>query len=184
MKTKSFYKLINNIIIVFIIFSFVFNMQASYATSLPEELNENDSNLEIYAESCILLNADNKKILYNKNGTEKLYPASTTKIITALLVLDNCNLTDMVNVSYYAVNSVPATYTTIDLVPQESLSVKDLLYVLMIASANDAAFVLAEYIANKGNNYPLDSSNETKIKFNESIKTFSDMMNKKAKEIG
>ena len=181
---KTFYNLIYKFLIAFLIFSFVFGIQTNYASSLPEELNENDTDLELYAEGCILLNADNKKVLYNKNGTEKLYPASTTKIITGLLVLDNCNLTDMVNVSYFAVNSVPATYTTINLTPGESLSVKDLLYVLMIASANDAAFVLAEYIANKGNNYLLDSSNDAKTKFDDSIKIFSDMMNKKAREIG
>ncbi len=184
MKTKTFYKLINKILIVFLIFSFAFGMRFSYATSLPQELSENDTGLELYAEGCVLLNADNKKVLYNKNGNERLYPASVTKIVTALLVLEKCNFNDMVNVSYYAVNSVPATYTTIDLVPGESLSVKDLIHVLMIASANDAAFVLAEYIANNGNNYLLDSSAETKSKFDESIKTFADMMNSKAKEIG
>ena len=184
MKTNYFYNLIYKFLIAFLILSFVFSAQTNYASSLPEELNENDTGLELYAEGCILLNADNKKILYNKNGNEKLYPASTTKIITGLLVLENCNLTDMVNVSYYAVNSVPATYTTINLTPGESLSVKNLLYVLMIASANDAAFVLAEYIANKGNNYLLDSSSDAKAKFNDSIKIFSDMMNEKAKEIG
>ena len=184
MKTKNFYKLINKILIIFLIFSFAFSMRFSYATSLPQELSENDTGLELYAEGCVLLNADNKKVLYNKNGNERLYPASVTKIVTALLVLEKCNFNDMVNVSYYAVNSVPATYTTINLVPGESLSVKDLIHVLMIASANDAAFVLAEYIANNGNNYLLDSSAETKNKFDESIKTFADMMNSKAKEIG
>ncbi len=179
-KNKTIYKLITIIIILFLFFS----NKIVFSAEENKELSINDSNLEIYAESCILMDEDSGKILYNKNGNQKMYPASTTKIITGLLVLDNCTLTDMVNVSYYAVNSVPTTYTTIHLVPGESLSIKDLLYVLMIGSANDAAFVLAEYIANGGNNYLIDSSNEAKIKFNESIAKFSDLMNKKAKEIG
>ena len=181
MKTKRiFYK----VLIIFFLLSFVFNTNFASAKSLPDEVMSSSSGLEIYAESCVLLDEDTGKVLYNKDGIKRLYPASTTKIITGLLVLDKCDLEQKVNVSYYAVNSVPATYTTIHLVPGESLSVKDLLYVMMIGSANDAAFVLAEYIANGGNNYLTDSSKEAKDKFNESIKKFSDMMNKKAKEIG
>ncbi len=142
------------------------------------------ANVDVYAPSAILMEENSGKILYSKNAYEKMYPASTTKIITCLLVLDNCNFSDMVNVSYYAIHSVPATYSIANLVPGESLSVQDLVYALMIGSANDAAFVLAEYIANGGNNYLTDSSQEAKTKFNESIQKFSDMMNAKAREIG
>ncbi len=142
------------------------------------------ADVDVYAPSAILMEQNSGRVLYSKNAYEKMYPASTTKIITCLLVLDNCRFSDMVNVSYYAVHSVPATYSIANLIPGEVLSVRDLIYALMIGSANDAAFVLAEYVANGGNNYLIDSSEDAKTKFNESIQKFSDMMNNKAKEIG
>lgn len=155
---------------------------ADTSSDLPNESAPED--VSVYAQGAILMESNSGKILYNKSAYEKMYPASTTKIITALLVLDMCNLSDTVNVSYYAVHSVPATYTIANILPGETFTVKDLLYILMIGSANDAAFVLAEYIANGGNNYLTDSSQEAKTKFNESIQKFSDIMNNKAKEIG
>ena len=175
MKTKKiYYKCLIIFLIMYFALSSFSMLKAEDSSNYPE----------IYAESCILLDEDTGKILYEKDGYKKMYPASTTKIITGLLVLDNCNLEDMVNVSYYAVHTVPETYTKMNLLPGESFSVKDLLYVMMIGSANDAAFVLAEYIANGGNNYLTDSSNLAKEKFNESISKFSEKMNAKAKEIG
>ncbi len=163
-------------------------VQSEASVGTPSENNNdyisNSEGLDIYAEACILIDEKSGEVLYNKNGFEKMYPASTTKLVTAILVLEKCNLDDMVNVSHYAVASVPATYSNMNLIPSESFSVKDLLYCLLIGSANDAAFVLAEYIANGGNNYALDSSIDAKNKFNESIAKFSDMMNEKSAEIG
>ena len=200
-KFTYYYKKLFKISLLFwILIVFLTTTTFSYATSEPSNVqsqasvgtypeNNNDSisnseGLDIYADSCILIDEKSGEVLYNKNGFEKMYPASTTKLITAILVLEHCNLDDMVNVSHYAVASVPATYSNINLIPSESFSVKDLLYSLLIGSANDAAFVLAEYIANGGNNYALDSSVDSKNKFNESIAKFSDMMNAKAAEIG
>lgn len=115
--------------------------------------------------SCILLNLNTGKILYSKNANEKYYPASTTKVMTAILALENCNLTDMATVSHDAVFNVPVGYTNAALVEGEEISIRDLLYALMVPSANDAAFVLAEHIAG-------------------TVDNFSDMMNQKAEEIG
>ena len=140
---------------------------------------------EIHADSAVLLDVDSNKILYEKNYKNKMYPASTTKLMTALVTLDKCSdLSEMVKISYYAVHKVPYSYSIANLYPGEEFSVKDLLYALMIPSANDAAYVLAEYIANGGNNYEIDSSNSTKEAFEKSQATFADMMNEKAKELG
>lgn len=115
--------------------------------------------------SCILLNLNTGNIIYSKGANDKYYPASTTKVMTAILTLENCNLTDKATVSHDAIFDVPVGYTNAALVEGEVISIRDLLYALMIPSANDAAFVLAEHIAG-------------------SVDNFSNMMNQKAEEIG
>lgn len=104
-------------------------------------------------------------VLYSKNSTKKMYPASTTKIMTAILTIENCDLTEMATVSKNAVYSVPSGYTTAKLVVGEKMSVEDLLYGLMLNSANEASNVLAEHISG-------------------SVEKFAVLMNEKAKELG
>lgn len=118
-----------------------------------------------YSPACILIDADSGKILYEKNSKEQMYPASTTKIMTAILTLENCNLTDIAIVSKNAVESIPYSYSTASLREGEELTIEQLLNVLLIPSANDAAVVLAEHIAG-------------------SVENFSNMMNTKAEELG
>lgn len=147
--------------------------------------SSNASSLDnINCKACILMEDNSGLVLYEKNSSEKLYPASTTKIVTALLVLDKCDLSEMVTISHYAVSSVPETYSVASLRAGESFTVRSLLYTLMIGSANDSAFALAEYVVNGGNNYLIDDSEEAKIAFDNSISKFSSMMNTLAKDIG
>ena len=114
-----------------------------------------------------------------------MYPASTTKLMTAIIVLEKCpDLSQIVNISYYSVHSVPYTYSVASIQPGEKFSIKELLTALMVASANDAAYSLAEYVVNNGNNFSIDNSADTKNKFQESISKFSELMNEKAKELG
>lgn len=94
-----------------------------------------------------------------------MYPASTTKILTAILVLENCYLNEVITVSSTAVDSVPAGYVTAPLHAGEQFRVEQLLYALLIPSANDAANVLAEHVSG-------------------SISDFANLMNKRAKELG
>ncbi len=101
---------------------------------------------ELTAQGVILIDTNTEKILYEKNADEKLYPASTTKIMTAIITLENSKLTDEVTVSYDAVMSVPEGYSKADLQIGETLTVEELLQVLLVHSANDAANVLAEYV--------------------------------------
>lgn len=172
MKLK--YSFINFIFI----FGFIFFILFSHISFASNEIT-------IDSEACILIDISSGKTLYEKDKAKKLYPASTTKVMTAILTVENCNLQDEVTVSYWSVNSVPATYTMGHIKPGQVLTVEELLNITMIASANDAAFALAEYIANLDTpNYLKDSSNEAKQSFTESIAKFSDMMNSKAKELG
>ena len=120
-----------------------------------------------YSPSCILIDANSGKIIYEKNIYKKMYPASTTKIMTAILIIENCNLSEVATVSSNAVSaeSVPDGYVRAHLKAGESFTIEQLLNVLLIPSANDVAIVLAEHLAG-------------------SINNFSDLMNKKASEIG
>lgn len=132
---------------------------------VPLHSNATETNLNIYAPACILMESSTGKILYSKNANAKMYPASTTKVMTAILTLEKCNLNDIVTVSHDAVFNVPSTYSHASLREGEQLTVEQLLYVLLIPSANDAAFALAEHIGG-------------------SVENFATMMNEKAVELG
>lgn len=119
----------------------------------------------VASQGAILVEPSTGKILYEKNAYEKMYPASTTKVMTAILVLENCDLYEIATVSHNAVYSIPSGYVNANLQENESISVQDLMYALMVKSANDAAVVLAEHIAG-------------------SVENFADKMNEKAKELG
>ena len=125
----------------------------------------NTSTLEINSPSVILIERNTGNILYEKNANAIRYPASTTKIMTAILTLENCNLNDVVRVTYSAIQNVPSGYSIADLKVDEELTVEQLLHLLLIPSASDAANTLAEHIGG-------------------SIESFATMMNTKAKEIG
>ena len=120
---------------------------------------------KLYAESAILIDSNRGKVLFEKNMNQKMYPASTTKIMTAILTIENCNLEDVVTVNYNAISSIPAGYSTAELITDENLTVKQLLEVLLVHSANDAANVLGMHVGG-------------------SIESFVTMMNSKAQELG
>lgn len=128
-------------------------------------LSSNVFAVEINSPRAILIDIDTGRVLFQKNAYEACYPASTTKVLTAILVLENCNLDEMVTASATAVNSVYANGTTASIQPGEELSVRDLLSTMLIHSANDAAYVLAEHVGG-------------------SIESFVSMMNARAKELG
>ena len=152
-KAKKFLYLF--IILFFIQFIFI---HTSFAV-------ENTNNLKIYSPSYILMEASTGKILAENNPNEVMPPASTTKIMTAILTVENCKLDEIATVSHNAIFSVPPSYSIASLREGEELTVEQLLNVLLIQSANDAANVLAEHIAG-------------------SVEEFAKMMNDKAKELG
>lgn len=134
-----------------------------YGTSLEENTATLDSS--ITSEAVLVMEASTGKILYEKNAYERRFPASTTKIMTAILTLENCKLDDTATASEYAVMSIPSGYTNANIQVGETLTIKDLLYALMIPSANDSAIVLGEHISG-------------------SEEAFCMLMNEKAKELG
>ena len=156
-------KQLKQIIIVSFIFLFL-SISVTYATDI-DNTDYNPDKLSTDSPSVILMDASSGKILYSKNAYERRYPASTTKLMTAILTLENCKLTDTAIVSHDSIYNVPVGYSHANLQEGEELTIEQLLNVLLIPSANDAAFVLAEHIAG-------------------SVDKFSEMMNSKAKEIG
>lgn len=126
---------------------------------------EEDIFKDITAPNLLLGETNSERILYERNADEKIYPASITKLMTAILVVENCELDEIVTVSENAVFSVPSGYVNANLQVGEELTVEDLLYVMLIPSANDAANALAEHVGG-------------------TIESFSTMMNTRAKELG
>lgn len=115
----------------------------------------------VEAQSAIVLDRETGKILYKKDAYSKREPASTTKIITCLLVLDKLDLNETITIS----GKTETVGNVIGLKDGERIQVKDLLYALMVYSANDAAVAFAKEIGG-------------------SVEQFSKMMNQKAKECG
>ncbi|MBT9774990.1 D-alanyl-D-alanine carboxypeptidase [Clostridium sp. MCC353] len=119
----------------------------------------------VAAEGAVLLNAGTGEVLFEKNGNTRFYPASITKLMTALLTLENCGLTDTVTFSSTATTNMEAGSVSLKITEGDKLSVKDCLYGLLLKSANEIGNGLAEHIA--GSN-----------------KNFADMMNSRAKALG
>ena len=120
---------------------------------------------EISADAAILIDSSSEKVLYSKNENQKMYPASTTKILTAILIIENCNLNDVVTVPYEAISSITSGYSVAALQAGEQLTVEQLLQVMLVYSANDAANVLAFHVSG-------------------SIENFAELMNNKVSELG
>ena len=130
---------------------------STYSLSFAED------NLYIQGESAILMDYDTKMILYEKNMDKKLYPASTTKIMTAILAIENGNLEDVVTVDQECVSLTEGSHIALE--PGEKLTMEQMLYALLVQSANDSAFAIAKHVSG-------------------SIEGFVQLMNSKAKEIG
>ena len=168
-QIKSF--LIFTILLLVSILTLLFNTNFSYAEDLIDSgilqntENTTNDNLKIYSDAVILIENQTGKTLYEKNSEQKMYPASTTKILTAILSIEKGNLNDKVTVSKTAIAQMKSGYTSAYLSEGEIISVEDLLKVLLINSANDASNVLAEYISG-------------------SIDSFVTLMNEKSKELG
>lgn len=116
----------------------------------------------LYALSAVLMDGTTGRVLYGKNAEEPRAMASTTKIMTCILILEQCNLEETAKTSAYAA-SMPKVH--LGAMEGEEFLVKDLLYSLMLESHNDSAVILAEHLGG-------------------SVSEFAVKMNEKAKEIG
>ena len=102
---------------------------------------------DVVAESAILMDAASGAVLYGKEEDTRQYPASITKIMTALLAIENCSMDDIVTFSSEAVNGIEAGSSSAGINAGAELTVEDTLYALMLVSANEAAAALAEHIS-------------------------------------
>ncbi|MFA7532798.1 MAG: D-alanyl-D-alanine carboxypeptidase family protein [Tissierellaceae bacterium] len=119
--------------------------------------------LNLTGEGAILIDVDSLEILYEKNPHERLYPASTTKIMTAILAIELSDLDDIVIVDQEVVDLTDGSHIALE--PGERLTMEQMLNALLIPSANDAALAIAKHISG-------------------SIEGFSKLMNEKAKSLG
>ena len=117
------------------------------------------------AESAILMDVDTGIILYEKNVHEQLYPASTTKLMTALLAIENSTMDEIVTFSHDAVFNIERDSSHIGIDVGEQLTMEQCLYGLLLGSANEVAYALAEHVGGD-------------------LDTFVNMMNERAAEIG
>ncbi|MDD4677977.1 MAG: D-alanyl-D-alanine carboxypeptidase [Tissierellia bacterium] len=117
----------------------------------------------ILSESAVLIDAGSGTILAQKNADKKMYPASLTKIMTAILALELGELTDVITVDDDTPFEIDGSHIALE--PGEILTLKDLLHALMLPSANDAASVIAKH-------------------YGGSLENFVKIMNQKAKELG
>lgn len=135
---------------------------------LPIESNETKGwpkGPQVEAEAAVVMDADTGAFLYSKNMMAKEYPASITKIMTALVAIENGKLDSKIKCSEHAVYSIETGSSHCGLQPGEKITLRQALYALMLESANDAANSIAEKVGG-------------------SIENFVQMMNDRAKELG
>jgi len=120
---------------------------------------------DIEARAYVLYDAQSGTFLLGENQDEPLPPASITKVMTALLALENLAMTDMLTISKEMFASIPNDYARLGLVEGENITVEEALYASLLISANDAAMALA-------------------ITMGGSVAGFADLMNKRATELG
>ena len=173
-----FYKYVSKIISIITFFICIFGFSYVYADDIDysddtmsesvldslysETANISESSLNLNSRSCIVLDRQSRYILYGKNEKNKVKMASTTKIMTAIVVIENTDLNKTVEISK---KTASTGGSRLGLKTGDKITINDLLYGLMLRSGNDAAVALAENISG-------------------SVSDFAILMNNKAKELG
>lgn len=142
--------------------------EAENRKTLPVQTNEISNwpaGPALGAQAAYLMEANTGTVLYAKNIDEKLYPASTTKMLTCLIAVENCSMDETITFSHDAVFSLESGSSNIGIDPGQSMPLKECLYGILVGSANEVANAVAEHVAG-------------------SIDAFADMMNEKAAELG
>ena len=129
----------------------------SFAVTWPDNVN-------VQADGAIVMEAETGTVLYEKNANERYYPASITKLLTALIIVERCNLDDTLTFSYNAVHNVESGSSSAGFLVGDTVTVKDALYAMLLQSANEAANALAEHCSG-------------------SIEEFAKLMNEKAAKL-
>ncbi len=170
-----FIKFVNIFILFFVVitsFNYSFgddyledNTVVDVSAEISETLAQTDDNLDassINSRSCIVYDRNSHMTLYGKNEKKQVKMASTTKIMTSLIIIENCDLSETIEVSKKAAGTGGSR---LGLKIGDKITIKDLLYGLMLCSGNDAAVALAEHAGGD-------------------IQGFAELMNKKASELG
>lgn len=134
-------------------------------SSIAEDGTIQMPTIDVDAKASLLVNAETGQIIHADNENERLYPASCTKIMTALLVLETCSLDDVVTMQEEDFIDVNNGASNAGLKTGEEITIENLLYCLMLPSGNEAANALARTVAG-------------------SVDEFVQMMNDRAKELG
>ena len=157
---------VKKVFIIYILINLILFNTFISATEIEQNISDvNITDVEVYAPSALLIEKETGEILFSKDAYSIRYPASTVKIMTAILALERTNFTDVVTVSESSITSVPSGYSISNIKAGENLTLENLLYALLLPSGNDAANVIAEYVGG-------------------SVTEFANMMNKKAADIG
>lgn len=141
--------------------SFTVTVTGSMSGTVSYAEEERPEELQLYASAAVLMDADNGRILYEKNGQEQKANASTTKIMTCILALEMGEPDAVVT---FSANAAAQPDVQMNACEGEQYYLKDLLYALMLESYNDVAVAIAEYIGG-------------------SVEGFADFMNEKAEEL-
>lgn len=155
-------RIISLIAAVFLIIQLCISIPAYAESTDAEDLRQEDCELNLYAQSAVLMDAGSGRILYGKNEDQIRPMASTTKIMTCIIALENGNMEDMVTATQLAA-SQPKVHLGVR--KGETFRLKDLLYSLMLESHNDSAVMIAEQVGG-------------------SVEGFAAMMNQKARDLG
>ena len=121
---------------------------------------------DVLSETAVLIDGKTGQVLYEKNAHQKMYPASTTKILTGLLAVELGEMSDVITYSYDAVYGIGRGTSHASISQGEELTLEQSMYALSIESANDAAAGIGEYVAAKAG------------------KGLSELMNERAKAAG
>lgn len=136
-------------------------------SSLPAQVFADDATgpYVVDAKAAMLIDLDSERVLFSQDADEKIYPASLTKIMTCMLALENADEDQIVTVSSQAVEDLGEDSSSAGLLAGEQISLRELLYCVMISSANEACNVVAETVSG-------------------SVSAFVDLMNQRARELG
>lgn len=120
---------------------------------------------ELESAAAVVIEASTGSVLYNKNAYDAYYPASTTKLMTSLLAIEQCPLSDIITCSRESVESIGWDSSRIGLVAGESLDMENALYAILLASANEVSYAVAEHVGGTAD-------------------SFVSLMNERAKDLG
>lgn len=148
----------------FIVILLIITLFNLYTLSFADSTIPNPD-FQIYSSGSVLMDASTGKVLIQKDMNKQLYPASTTKILTAIIAIEKLDLSSTLTASRSAVMAIPSGYSNAGIKVGESLNVNDLLEMFLIHSANEVGYIFAEEIS--GN-----------------IENFANLMNQKATELG